>query len=161
MPDLPRAALLASWGTAALTGACSVERAGEAVAAGVDAGHTVTGLDGPDAALPLSLALGRLGRSGATGLRLVLPRPGDPSALTGPREFTEAAVQAGSAVLAVGADVGLLPAGRGVWRAYAVAPDPRTPLSVADAVRTLAATIRDVAAELAALDVARWDPAVA
>lgn len=161
MPNLPRAALLASWGTAALTGACSAERAGDAVAAGVDAGHTVIGLDGPGSGMPLPVALGRLRSSGAAGLRLVLPRPGDPSTLAGPCEFTAAAVEARSAVLAVGADVGLLPAGRGTWRAYAVAPDPRTPLSVAEAARALTATIRQVAAELAALDVARWDPAAA
>jgi hypothetical protein len=161
VPNLPRAALLASWGTAALIGACSAERTSDAVAAGVDAGHTVTGLEDSDAALPLPVALGRLRRSGATGLRLVLPRPGDPSTLTGPRDFTEAAVETGSAVLAIGTDVGLLPSGRGVWRAYAVAPSGRAPLTVAEAARALTHMIRDVATELADLDVARWDPAAA
>lgn len=161
MRDLPAAGRLAAWGSAALRGDCSLDDAADAVAGPDDAAHRVAGLPGEPVPVTLAYALGRLRALGATGLRLVLPRPGDPGGLPGPPPFTTAAVAAGAAVVAVGADLGLLPAARGSWQAYAVAQDRRTPMSVRDAERALGTAVRDAAEVLANLEVARWDPAAA
>lgn len=161
MRELPGAGRLAAWGSAALRGAVSLDDAADAVAGGHDAAHRLAGLPGEEAPVSLAYGLGRLRALGATGLRLVLPRPGDAAGLPGPAAFTQAAVSCGAAVVAEGADLALLPAGRGMWQAYAVERDLRTPLSLRDAERGLAAVIRESAAVLATLDVARWDPAAA
>lgn len=159
--SLPVAGLLAAWGSAALAGSCSLDEAADAVAASRDAGHRVMGLPGDPEPVTLPYALGRLRALGAVALRLVLPRPGDPSGLPGPRAFTEVAVERGEAVVATGADLGLVPEGRGGWRAYEVAPDRRTPPSLRETQRALDTAIRASAEVLADLDVARWDPAAA
>jgi len=159
--ELPGAGRLAAWGTAALTGACSLDEAADAVTGPHDAAHRVLGLPGEGTPVTLAYALGRLRFLGAAALRLVLTRPGDPSGLPGPKAFTEGAVAGGAAVVAVGAEIGLLPAARGDWQTYVVEPDRRTPLSIHDAERALGAVVRDAAEVLAALDVARWDPAAA
>ena len=153
--------MLAVWGSAALDGRCSVIDASEAVAGDADVVHRVVDVPGETDPVTLPSMLSRLGQSGATGLRLVLPRPGDPSALAGPRQLTEAAVAAGAAVLAPGAGVALVPAGRATWKAYTSLPDARTPLSLRDAERNLTSTIRNAAAHLAQWEGARWDPAAA
>lgn len=159
--ELPAAARLASWGSAALVGRCSPDDAAASVHAADDPPHRVTGLPGEPGAVSVAYALGRLRALGATGLRLVLPRPGDVSALPGPARFNTAALEAGAAVLAVGADLGLLPAGRAQWQSYAVGTLRPTPRSLRDADRELTSAVRRAAEELAALDVARWDPAAA
>ena len=161
MRDLPEAGRLAAWGAAALRGDCSLDDAADAVPGPADPGHRVAGLPGEPGPVTLAYALGRLRALGATGLRLVLPRPGDPSGLPGPPPFTAAAVECGAAVVAVGADLAVLPNGRASWRAYAVDQDRRTPLSVRDAERALGAAVREATEVLADLDVARWDPAAA
>lgn len=161
MPDLPAAALLAAWGAAALAGECSLDEAAAAVAAPADPPHRVAGLPGEDGPVSLPYALGRLRGLGAAGLRLVLPRPGDVSGLPGPAGFNRSALEAGAAVVAVGAGLALLPAGRAAWRAYAVADDARSWLTGPEADRALTAAVREAAEALADLDVARWDPRVA
>ena len=126
-----------------------------------DPPHRVSGLPGEPASVTLAYALGRLRALGTTGLRLVLTRPGDVSGLPGPPDFNQAAVDAGSAVLALGAPVGLLLRARGTWAAYPVELDRRTPMSMRDADRHLTSTIREAATALDTLEVARWDPSAA
>lgn len=159
MQDLCRSGLLAAWGSAALSGGVSPDEAAAAVSGGRDAGHRVAGLPDEDGPVNMAYALGRLRALGATGLRLVLPRPGDAAGLPGPAAFNETAVECGEAVVSVGsAHLGLLPAGRGLWQAHRVEDDPRTPLQLRDADRDLMRATREAAGVLARLDVARWDP---
>jgi hypothetical protein len=97
-----------------------------------------------------------------TGLRLVLPRPGDAAGLPGPPDFNQRAVGRGEAVLTVGGpSLGLLDETRGTWSVHPVAPDLRTPLALRDAYRLLCDAMRDGADVLSRLDVARWEPAAA
>lgn len=162
MQELTAAGRLAAWGTAALAGQVSPDEAADAVAGPRDAGHRVAGLPGEAGPVTLAYALGRLRSLGVTGLRLVLPRPGDVSGLPGPPAFNTAAVEHGEAVVAVGGNpLGLLPEGRGGWQTHQVEPDGRTPLSLRDADRDLTRATREAAELLAGLDVARWDPAAA
>ena len=163
-----RAGALTSWGTAYLVGAASLDDA-DAATVGPDSVHRVVGVPGEPDPVPVSIALGRLRARGITGLRLVLPEPGDPIGLPGPTSFTAAAIEAGSAVVGVGpADVpayALLPttarvegAGDAVrWDVvevdHVLAPAGLPTLSEAD--RTLAETMAASTAELTALDVAR------
>lgn len=161
MHELPSAGRLAAWGSAALAGTCSLDEAADAVTGPHDVGHRVLGLPGEDGPVTLAYAFGRLRALGATALRLVLTRPGDPSGLPGPKVFTEAAVARGCAVVAADAQIGLLPAARATWQTYVVEPDRATPLSINDAERALSTVVRDAAEVLATLDVARWDPAAA
>jgi hypothetical protein len=110
----------------------------------------------------LAYALARLRSLGATGLRLVLPRPGDAAGLPGPPPFNEKAVGRGEAVLTVGGPpLGLLDETRGTWSVQPVDLDLRTPTSLADATKALHGVTREAAAVLARLDVARWEPAAA
>lgn len=169
---VPRSARLVAWGNAVLAGQASLDEAAEAVARD-DVRHRVVGLPGEDGEVSLAVALGRLRGLGVRALRLALPVPGDPFGLAGPPPFTEAAVDAGEAVVATGAATGpaawgLVPAvlalgssGTGVvWSVQEVAP-PRTGdvPSVAEAERALAVAVREATEELSALDVSRADPA--
>jgi hypothetical protein len=160
--DLLPAGRLAAWGSAALAGAVSPDEAADAVTGPHDPGHRVSGLPGEDAPVTLPYALVRLRALGATGLRLVLPRPGDVSGLPGPADLNAAALAAGAAVVAAGGcHLALVPGGRATWAAHAASPDGRSRPTVREAERALGAAVRDAAAELARLDVARWDPAAA
>ena len=162
MEDLLPAGRLAAWGSAALTGAVSPDEAADAVAGPVDPGHRVTDLPGEDGPVTLPYALVRIRSLGASGLRLVLPRPGDVSGLPGPAGANAAAVAAGAAVLTTGdCNLGLVPSGRASWAVVPVSPDRRARPTVREAERALGAAVRDAAVELARLDVARWDPAAA
>lgn len=169
---VPRSARLVAWGNAVLAGPVSLDEAAEAVAAD-DVRHRVVGLPGADGEVSLAVALGRLRTLGVRGLRLALPVPGDPFGLAGPPAFTEAAVEAGEAVVATGAPTG--PAALGlvpsvlalgssgtavVWTVLEVAP-PRTGdvPSLAEAERAMSAAVREATEELSALDVSRADPA--
>jgi hypothetical protein len=157
--DLSSAGRLAAWGTAVLAGEVSPDVAADVVSGPTDATHRVVGLPGEQDAVTLPYALARLRSLGVTGLRLVLPRPGDAAGLPGPAAFNETAVECGEAVVSVGsAHLGLLPAGRSLWQAHRVEDDPRTPLQLRDADRDLTRATRGAAAVLARLDVARWDP---
>ena len=159
MRELSPAGRLAAWGNAALSGAVSLDEAADRVPGPTDPGHRVVGLPAEDGPVNLAYAFGRLRALGATGLRLVLSRPGDPGGLPGPAPFTESAVACGEAVVVTGtAQVGLLAQGRGLWSAQRVDPDRRTPLSPADTERNLGQVMREAAEVLARLDVARWDP---
>ena len=160
--DLPPAGRLAAWGTAALRGQLSPDEAADGVAGRDDPVHRVAGLPGEPEPVTIPYALGRLRALGATGLRLVLPRPGDVAGLPGPPEFNAEALAAGAAVVATGGcTLALLPVTRAQWSAHRVDLDHRTPLSVRAAEQALGQAVRDGAAELTRLDVAAWDPAAA
>lgn len=108
---LPRSALLSAWGTAALRGELTDDRALRAVQ-GDDEPHDVVLADAP--ALPpcgdLGGLLGALRAGGATGLRLVLPVPGDLSGLAGPAEVNVEALDAAECLLTVnGPPLALVP----------------------------------------------------
>jgi hypothetical protein len=158
--DVSSSGRLAAWCGAALAGDVDPQQVAVAVAGAHDAPHRVHGLPGtPD--LPLDDAVTLLGDLGATHVRLVLPVAGDPAGLPGPGAFNRTAIDAGAAVLAVGAGTALIASGRGSWVAYPVDADPRTPLTLREAERDLSAAVRDAADTLARLEVARWDPAAA
>jgi hypothetical protein len=162
MHELPPAARLAAWGTAALAGDASLDDAADAIAGPDDAGHRVFGMTDERGGVNLGYALSRLRADGARGLRLVLPRPGDAAGLPGPPEFNQSAVARGEAVLTIGGPAhALLSEGRGAWSLHDVLDDRRTPLGLRDAERDLAQVMREAAELLLSLDVARWEPAAA
>jgi hypothetical protein len=162
VPDLPPAARLTAWGNAALTGAVPADLAATRVAGPSDAPHRLAGLPDEPEPVELARALVRLSAAGVAGLRLVLPRPGDPTGLAGPADFNERAVDAGAAVLCLGGPgpfLGLVPVGRAAWQAFPVNPAGPAALTVAEAERDLTSAIRAATEELSRLDVGRWDPA--
>lgn len=162
MRELSSAGRLAAWGSAALSGAVSPDDASVEVCGRHDAGHRVVGLPGETTAVNLAYALARLRALRVTGLRLVLPRPGDAAGLPGPPGFNERAVARGEAVLTVGGPpLGLLDETRGTWSVHPVELDLRTPLPLREAGRALTGMMRESAAVLARMDVARWEPAAA
>ncbi|MDT0344892.1 hypothetical protein [Streptomyces litchfieldiae] len=169
MLDEPRAGRLAAWGNALFAGLVSPDDAVSRVV-GDDAVHRVVGLPDEPGAVGLTLALGRLRALGVVGLRIALPAPGHPLGLSGPAEFNAAALEAGEAVLAPGAGVGLVPdigeAGPAgdvltevVWCCLPVrqAPPADVP-SLGEAERELAEVLRDATEALTRLDVAGAGP---
>lgn len=152
---------MAWWVSAWLRGDASPDDVRGAVV-GADAAHDVTGLPDTEGTVPLVLALGALRRVGSRSAGLALPVPGDLSGLGGPRDFNEAALEAGEGVVLEGAGLGLVPhrAGAGVvWRAM---PADRRPLAdLGEADRTLRETLLEAAEALVELDVAKWRPEVA
>jgi hypothetical protein len=86
MLTLPRAARLASWTNAWLTGATSLDEADVGIK-GDDAAHHVIGLPGQDEPIPVLLSLGTLRNLGARAMVVALPAPGDPLGLARPRDF--------------------------------------------------------------------------
>lgn len=147
---------LAWWGTAWLRGHVVADQLLDAVI-GEDATHLVSG-DGPPE--PLAVGLGQLRRLGVGSLGLALPVEGDLLGLGGPRDFNEAALEAGAAV--VGSGVGLVPARVGAavtWRVMAA--ERRQLPDVGEASRALRAELSATADRLAELDVAQWRPEVA
>lgn len=167
MTDLPASTRLAWWGTAWLRGRVVTDLMLDAVI-GEDATHTVAGLaelglGGPaDTAETLLAGLARVRSEGATGLGAAYPVEGDLCGLGGPGGFNTAALDAGEAVVTVGADLGLVPGRVGAvvtWQAY---PAARRQLpDVGEADRTLRRTLTTTADALAAMQVARWRPEVA
>lgn len=163
---LPAAARLAWWGTAWLRGHVVTDLVVDAVV-GDDATHVVAGLDalglgGDEGAEGLVIGLGRLRAEGATGLGAAFPVEGDPVGLGGPRPFNDAALEAGEAVVAVDAGIGLAPVRVGAavtWVAHRAAR--RQLPDVGEADRALRAALLESAQTLADLDVARWRPEVA
>jgi hypothetical protein len=108
---LPRSALLCAWGTAALRGDVAAPNAVKAVH-GDDEPHAVVLADDPlvRPCDDLPSLLESLRAAGTTGLRLVLPVPGDLSGLAGPGEVNTEAVDAGECLLTVGgAPLALVP----------------------------------------------------
>lgn len=152
--------LLAAWSTAWLTGHASYDDVIDAVVG--DARHRVTGVPGARQPVPLGWALTALREHGETGMRLVLPVPGDPRGLPRAGEFSAAALEAGEGV--IGGQLGLVPNGTDGeevgWTAYGVAPAAPDPVGVAEAEQELADQLRLCARALADLDVARWRPEV-
>jgi hypothetical protein len=103
--------------------------------------------------------LAALRRSGADGVGLALPRPGDPLGLGGPAALTAAAMDAGEA--AIGRGVALVPRRQGSafwWEQHDAQPRQLPDLGEAD--RALRAEILGAADTLARLDVAHWQPAL-
>jgi hypothetical protein len=126
--------------------------------------HRVLGLDEDVTTLPVLLA--RLRGLGVTGLRLVLPVPGDAVGLPGPAAFNLEALEAGEAVVAAGTPLGLVPrtvGGAVEWRLLPVDNDgARLPLpSLGEADRALREELLRVTTLLADMDLARWSPAAA
>lgn len=162
-----RAGTLTAFGNAALLGLGGLDEAAEAVT-GSDALHRVVDLPGEDGPVSLALALGRLRALGVTGLRLVLPEPGDLVGLPGPTSFSSLALAAGSAVLTVAppdvAPLALLPTSAPSdhgdvvrWDVvpveFSLAPHGLPTLSEAE--RQLAESMRETTATLDLLDVAK------
>lgn len=162
-----RAGTLTAFGNAALLGVGGLDEAVDAVT-GSDALHRVVDLPGEDAPVSLALALGRLRTLGVTGLRLVLPEPGDLVGLPGPASFTTQALAAGSAVLTVAPpDVAPLalvptaaPSAEGDVVRWDVVPvefslAPYGLPTLSEAERALAEGMRETTATLDLLDVAK------
>ncbi|HET8615766.1 MAG TPA: hypothetical protein VFL94_09595 [Actinomycetales bacterium] len=101
--DLPRSALLAAWGGAALRGDVSIARAVRAVQ-GDDEPHGVELADDPllRSCDDLPGLLASLSAAGTAGLRVVLPVPGDLTGLAGPGVVNVEALDAGECLLTVG-----------------------------------------------------------
>ena len=160
--ELSSAGRLAAWGSAALAGAVSPDDAADAICLPHDPAPRVVGLPDEPGPVNLPYALLRLRALGVTGLRLVLPRPGDAAGLPGPPPFNEIAVALGEAVLTVGGPaLGLVPDVRGTWSVHSVSPDPRTAPSLSEAARGLGAAMREATDLLVRLDLSRWEPAAA
>ncbi|MDQ3166594.1 MAG: hypothetical protein M3Q17_10665 [Actinomycetota bacterium] len=137
MEELPRSARLVCWFNAWVAGDAAPDDLTDAVT-GDDAAHSVTGID-DEVALPLLLGLAALRRAGAHAATLALPAPGDPVGVGGPRNFNEAAVEAGEAAVFTGAGLGLVPSvvGSGVfWAAHPAVPATTVP-DVASGERAL------------------------
>lgn len=160
--ELPVSARLAWWGTSWLRDLTAPDDVVDAVLGG-DVTAAVVGLTGPaEPAETLLGGLSALRADGVRGLGLALPRSGDPLGLGGPGCFNAAALEAAEAVVALGAEIGLVPTRLGpavTWRALPA--HPRQVPDVGEADRALRATLLEVAASLAALDVARWRPELA
>jgi hypothetical protein len=177
MLDEPRSGRMAAWGNALIAGLVSPDEAAERIA-GDDAVHRVArlpasaapGAEPEPAPVGLTLALGRLRSLGASGLRVALPAPGHPLGLSGPPELNARALDAGEAVLAPGAGLGLVPevqeAGpegdvhvEVVWQCLPLLEGPPADVpSLSEAERELAEAMRDATAALTELDVAGSGP---
>lgn len=164
---LPASARLAWWGTAWLRGLVVADLMLDAVIAD-DATHTVfglgaLGLGGDDSgAEGLVTGLGRLRAEGATGFGAAFPAEGDLVGLGGPRHFNADAIEAGEAVVAIGAGIGLVPLRVGAavtWTAYDA--ERRQLPDVGEADRSLRTALLETSDVLGDLDVARWRPEVA
>ncbi len=170
MVMLPRSARLATWGTAWLRREVSADDVVRRVQ-GDDEPHVVADLPGSAHAEALAEALTLLQDAGTRSLRVALPAPGDPSGLAGPPELTGDAVDAGEAVLAVGAPYALIPdiqafgppgdQGHVVtWRCRDAAAPPYGE-SLPEAQQALANALLEAGDVLTDLDVAAWRPEVA
>lgn len=158
---LPPSARLAWWATAWLRGHAVTDLVLDAVI-GDDATHAVAEIPGVEGTLTLVEGLAELRRRGATSLGAAFPVDGDPVGLGGPPAFNADALDAGEAVVATGAGLGLVPQRTGaavVWVAHPAAP--RQLPDVGEADRALRAGLVESANALAELDVARWRPEVA
>ena len=162
--ELPSAGRLAAWGSAALSGAVSPDEAADQVARPARPGppgrRPARRADDGEPGLRARPGCASLG---VTGLRLVLPRPGDASGLPGPPAFNERAVGRGEAVLTVGGPpLGLLDeTARHLVGAPGRARPADADLAAPTRRQALHGVIREAAAVLARLDVARWEPAAA
>lgn len=157
--SLPRSALLATWLNATLRGVVGPDDFALAVRAG-DPQHLVVDWPGRGPITLVELPATAF-RSGATSAAAALPVAGDPVGLRGPAAFNTRALEAGEAVVIVGAGLGLVPvldARTVVWQ---VTPaDAALPLDRAEEGRQLRQALVTTTAELARLDVASWQPEI-
>ncbi|NJQ05943.1 hypothetical protein [Streptomyces lonarensis] len=165
MHEEPRSGRFAAWGNALLTGRVSPDDAAIGVV-GQDAAHRIAGLPDEDGPVSPAVALARLRGMGVAALRVALPVPGDPLGLCGPPAFNAAALEAGEAVLAPEAGIGLLPevadGRRGAavrWRVAPVRSDlpPDVP-SLGEAERELTELLRETAEGVARLGLPEAGP---
>lgn len=157
--DLPLTLRLSWWGTAWLRGTVSPDELLDAVV-GEAVTHVVLDPAGTGGGLVPALATARA--LGAESVAAAFPAAGDPVGLGGPPELTAAAIDAGEAVLLLGADTGLVPrvVGHAVeWTSYPARR--RAPLDPGEADRTLRTTLLEAVNTLATLDVAAWNADVA
>jgi hypothetical protein len=173
--SLPRSAVLALWAGPVLTGRANAGALLRAVH-GDDEPHEIATADA--AGLGTVAAPGRLAEllqalreQRVRALRLVLPVPGDPTALPGPRAVNEAAIEAGECLVTVGGpplamvpevfEFGSVyePGHEVTWHVMDCAA-PVSPLvtTVGEAERELLDALRHATAVLTDLDVARWRP---
>lgn len=156
---LPVSALIAWWGTSWVRGHVVADQLIDAVLAD-SVQQVVAGIG--DRTETVLGALAALRGAGATGFGAAFPIEGDPVGLGGPPAFNTAALDAGEAVVAVGANLGMTPTAVGPtyeWQVHRA--QPRQLPDVGEADRALRAGLIETAQELADLDVARWRPEVA
>lgn len=153
---LPVSGRLAWWGTAWVRGHVGPDDLLDGVLAG-DVTHLVLG---PDSGLVTTLA--SLRAAGATSFGAAFPVDGDLVGLGGPAELNAAALDVGEAVVAIGAEAGLVPSRVGPTVEWTLLPARRRQLpDVGEADRALRTALLESAETLASLDVARWRPEVA
>lgn len=116
-----------------------------------------------------AMLLATVRRAGAGSARLILPAPGDMRGLNGGRDrqgsFASDALRAGQGVVLTGADIGVVPQeiAEGVlrWTVHRIGAGTGTEhVGLAEAEHLLRAAVRDAAATLSALDIARHRPEV-
>ncbi len=168
MVSLPRSVRLAAWATMWFEGRCDVDEVIERVR-GDDEPHS---LAGSPALESLDEVLVFWRESAVEAGSVALPRPGDLLGLAGPLPLNEAAVQAGEAVIAVGAASYALvprvtpfgpPGDQGhfvEWMWHEARKPPAGP-SIAEADRELNEALLAAGRVLADLDVPLWRPEVA
>lgn len=168
MLALPRSLRLAAWASAWLGGAASLDDVVSRVR-GSDEPHDVRGMPG-EPVVSLADALLALRGAGARAFRVALPRAGDPHGLAGPPDLTAAAVDAGEAVVAAGANHALVPhvatfgppgdQGHQVsWTWHDAAEVPPGP-GPAEAEKELSLALLETGSVIDDLDVAAWRPEV-
>jgi hypothetical protein len=161
--DFP-AGRFAVWTTAWLSGRTSYDEALDAVLG--DCVHSVSGLPGTDAPVPLGSALMALRGLGERRFRLVLPVAGDVRGLPRVPGLAPLALEAGQA--AVGDRLALVPEAVGseavTWTAFPLDGVEAAPPPVEGTLRAVSGAldlaVGDAARTLAGLDVARWNPEV-
>ena len=163
MHEFP-AGRFAVWATAWLSGRTSYDEALDALQG--DRVHSVAGLPGAEAPVPLGRALTELRGLGERRFRLVLPVPGDVRGLPRLPGLAPLALEAGQA--AVGERLVLVPEALGpeavAWTAFPLDGAEPAPPPVEGTLRAVSGAldlaVGDAARTLAGLDVARWNPEV-
>ena len=163
MHDFP-AGRLAVWTSAWLSGRTSFDEVLDALLG--ERLHTVSGLPGSTASVPLAAALTTLRGLGERRFHLVLPVPGDVRGLPRAPGLAPLALEAGQ--VAVGARLALVPEAIGpdavAWTAFPLDGAEPTPPPVEGTLRSVSGALDlavvDAARTLAGLDVARWSPEV-
>jgi len=115
----------------------------------------VLGLD-PSERTDLAAVLGRIAAPEPEAWVLALPEPGSLGSLRGPKEFNQAALAVGEAVVAISGGLGLVPfrVGQAVqWRVFR-AERPFAPPTPYEAERQLSEAVLSAATTLARLEVA-------
>jgi hypothetical protein len=115
---------------------------------------------------PWPVTWGWLRRHECHGLRLVIPRPGDPLGMSGPPETTSAAIDSGCALICDQAGVALIPQKSDIWHVREVGAGlPEGGLgTIGEARRSMREAMTDVSQVLPAMspdqtDLARIDQA--